>query len=116
MRKKAIPPGRYRAQAPLVFTHNKGSITISRDMAYVSIEGSLEDAAWAMAEELLKRGKTEPTTHWTYPFGTKAVIAATFREGLYEITLLEPDLMDPAKWQEFKKDVEKICNKLTAFM
>lgn len=115
MRRKAAPPGRYKPQ-PIVFQHNKGSITISRDSMYVTIDGSIEDAAWAMAEEMLKRAKTEPTTHWTYPWGAKAIIGVTFREGIYQITLLEPDAMDHDKWETFKKDVEKICNKLTAFM
>lgn len=106
-----------KAMPHITFYHNGSSIEIRRNA--ITINGKVEDAAWAMAEELLKRGKTEATTHWEYPWQSSAmvpVIQANLREGMYTLELLKTSAIDSETWAIFKKDVEKICNKLTAFM
>jgi hypothetical protein len=95
------------------FDHNGSSVEIRRDS--IKIVGKIEDAAFAMAEELLKRGKTEATTHWEYPW-SGPVMQAHLREGKYSIELLKIAAIDAENWKIFKSDVEKICNKLKAFM
>jgi hypothetical protein len=108
-------PGRKMKAIPRqIYEHNGSSVTFRYDS--IDISGKIEDAAWAMAQEILTRAKSEPTTHWDYMFGTRRVMEATFREGCYNINLIKHDAIDPDTWATFKKDVEKICNKLIAFM
>jgi len=93
-----------------LFQHKSGYIEISNDTIIIS--GPVEDAAWAMANECLKMGKDNNNTNWRY-FSTLEV---TLREGSYDLTLLKSTAMEATNWGAFKKNVEKICNKLTAFM
>jgi hypothetical protein len=97
-----------------IYEHNGSSVTF-RPYS-ITITGKIEDAAWAMAEEILTRAKEEPTTHWDYMWGSNRVMEATFREGCYSVNLIKEEAIDGETWATFKKDVEKICNKLTAFM
>ena len=94
----------------IVFEHNDSSVVIRHND--ISISGKMEDAAWAMADNCLKVGKTNNNTNWRYC----AILEVTLRENVYDLTLLDPKAMDAATWEIFKKDVEKICNNLTVFM
>lgn len=102
---------------PKYFFHNEnGSIEIRRFS--IEIEGSLEGAARAFAEEILKNkqiyGETAPLNRWDY----MSVIRVEHIDSKYTLTLLEAGqgLIDPEVWANLKKDVEKICNNLTVFL
>jgi hypothetical protein len=118
MRRKALPPvlgsfykSSYKPSQPgLTFEHNDGSVTVSSND--ISVDGKMEDAAWALADECLRRGKNNNNTNWRY----FSVLEVTLREGMYDLTLLNDKALDAPTWELLKKNVERICNHLKAFM
>jgi hypothetical protein len=112
-RKKALRPGYMNTMKAIprqIFEHNDSSVTIRSES--ISISGKLEDAAWALADECLRRGKDNNNTNWRY----FSVLEVTLREGVYDLTLLKDYALDASTWETLKRDVEKICNNLKAFM
>lgn len=105
-----------------IFENEKGGIEIRRYS--IQIFGDHEAAALAMAEELLKHkagltptvimGLPEDHDAWNY----MKVVEATRHNKTYTINLTDDGLglIDPEVWSTFKKSVEKITNKLTAFL
>lgn len=94
-----------------VFENENGGIDIRRYS--IEIFGQHEAAAKAMAEELLKH-KTGSNHSWNY----MGVIECEEYLGRFIIRLTEKGegIIDPEVWATFKKNVEKICNDLKAFL
>lgn len=97
-----------------IFENEKGGIEIRRYS--IQIFGDHEAAALAMAEELLpRRDASSPSpASWDY----MKVIEVTRTGTIFSINLTDDGLglIDPEVWATFKKNVEKITNKLTAFL
>jgi hypothetical protein len=98
-----------------IFGNARGSIELRRHS--IEIQGAVEIAARAFAEDILSSRKSpEPldTSSWRY----LSLIEVTHDEGIYVINLTEngQGLIDPNLWIVFKTMVEKICNNLTVFI
>lgn len=102
-----------------VITSKDGEIDI-RPYSIV-IRGTLEAAALALAEDVLKNLPKNMEWYNDATDASKTYVSA-FRvikwkeSGKYELDLLRKDAINPDTWAALKKDVEKICNNLTAFM
>lgn len=94
-----------------IFDNADGGIEIKRYS--ISIYGDREAAAKAMAEEILNH-KTGSNHDWNY----MGVIVAEEYLGKFSIKLTEngEGIVDPEIWLTFKKNVEKMCNDLKAFL
>ncbi len=92
------------------FKNEKGSLFIDRYS--IIIEGQIEAAAVAFAEDVLKNAKINPDLNYLN------IIGASIENGKYTLTLLEQGLgiIDPDVWLTFKSNVESICNNLTVFI
>lgn len=104
---KAIPK--------LVFTSEHGSIEVRTFALYV--HGTMEGAALALAEDILKRmpRDAEYDARELY-LSVFAVTKDAGKDSKYVLTLLKPGAINADSWTALKKDVEKICNNLTAFI
>jgi hypothetical protein len=104
---KAIPK--------LVFTSEHGSIEVRTFAIY--IHGAMEGAALALAEDILKKMPRDAAYDARELYlSVFAVSKDAGKDSKYELTLLKPAAINADSWVAFKKDVEKICNRLTAFM
>jgi hypothetical protein len=100
-----------KALPKYVFENAEGGIDIRKYS--IELFGRHEAAAKAMAEELLKH-KTGSNHSWNY----MGVVEGEERLGQLSITLTQNGLglIDPEVWAAFKKNVEKMCNDLKAFL
>ena len=108
-----------KALPRVVITSKDGEIEI-RPYSVI-IRGSVETAALALAEDILKHLPKNPVWYDGALFSTKTYVEAIsvthYKDsGKYEVTLLRKDAINPDTWAALKKDVEKICNNLTAFI
>jgi hypothetical protein len=106
-----------------IFGDDRGRIDIRRWS--IEIHGSLEAAARAFAEEVLKYKPTSldarivaelPDNYHAWDY--ERVIQVTRRNGHFTVDLTQDGvgLIDPEVWAAFKTKVEKICNTLKAFL
>jgi hypothetical protein len=106
---KAIPK--------LLFENDSGGIEVRRTS--IKITGSAEGAARAMAEAILNR-KNPPTGYnsWDYMGVIDIIYCSDCKDNPYTVNLTGTGipLIDLEIWNKFKKDVEKICNNLKAFL
>lgn len=96
----------------LSFENEKGGIEIRRDS--IKITGAVESAALALANAILNRKTNEKYDTWNY----MNVVYVVCFERKYAISLTPSkiDGLNAEQWETFKKNVETICNNLTAFM
>lgn len=102
-----------------VITSKDGEISI-RSYSII-IRGTLEAAAVALSEDILKNLPKNMQWYNDAKEASKTYVGAfqvvKYREGgQYELRLLRQDAINSDTWAALKKDVEKICNNLTAFM
>lgn len=97
-----------------IFDNEEGGIEIRRYS--IHIFGNPEAAAKAMAEELLKRRDASVPSACTWDY--MKVIEVTRTGTTFSVNLTDDGLglIDPEVWAPFKKNVEKITNKLVAFL
>ena len=98
-----------------LFGDNRGYIEV-RSYS-IEINGALEAAALAFAEDILKSKRWAgdvPNDRWRY----HNVIEVRRDQNVFTVNLTEQGLglIDPDLWASFKKSVEKICNDLPAFI
>lgn len=96
-----------KAVSAFNFQNEHGGIEIRQYS--IEITGSTESAAKAFAEEILSKKK--PQSYFN-------VIRVDVENNKYTITLGKggTGLISPEVWAEFKKNVERICNDLKAFL
>ena len=89
------------------FQSDKGGIEIRQYS--IEITGSTEAAAKAFAEEILSKKSAQSYFN---------VIRVDVKDNKYTIALGKggSGLISPEVWAEFKKNVERICNDLKAFL
>lgn len=91
-------------------THKSTTIEI-RDTS-ITIDGVIEEAAMALADYILKDMKRDPNIKWR---AYRAIEAYVIDDKI----LINPrvqNAMDAERWALLKKETEKICNNLRAFM
>jgi len=106
---KAIPK--------LLFENDGGGIEIRRNS--IKITGKPESAALAMANVILNRvNPPSGYNSWDYMGVIDIVYCHHCDDNRYTINLTADGLklIDQETWTPFKKNVEKICNNLTAFL
>lgn len=119
MKRKPKKRVNVKALPRLTFSSEHGAIEIRSYAIYIT--GTMEGAALAFAEDILKHLPKDVV--W-YNDATRAsknymeiISVVKHRDsGKYEISLLRKDIMNADSWAAFKKDVEKICNNLVAFI
>ncbi len=101
----------------LVFENDDGAIEIRRNS--IKITGSPEAAARALAEVVLnRRNPPQGYNSWDYMGVIDIIYCNDCKDNRYTVNLTANGLnaVDPDTWSRFKKNVEKICNSLTAFL
>ncbi len=118
---KRKPKKRVNVKAlPRITLESKtGSIEIRSYAIYIT--GTLEGAALALAEDILKHIPKDNVWYKDAIYASKnyiETISVVKRRdsGKYEISLLRKDAINTDTWDALKKDVEKICNNLIAFI
>ncbi len=107
MRRKPRKCNYVKAIPKLYFASPKGAIEIRHNS--ITITGTVEGAALALAEDILKKPIVPQRTY----LSTIEVLAGN---GQYTLNLLKPTVLEPEIWIDLKKDVEKMCNNLKAFL
>jgi hypothetical protein len=102
-----------------VLTSKTGSIEMRSNT--ITIGGTIEGAALALAEDVLKQLPKNRVWYDGATYATKTYVgsiqAIYYKDsGQYNLVLLNLEALDPDKWATLKKSTEKICNDLTAFM
>ena len=103
--------GAVRALTRITLTHKSTTIIIRE--TFITINGVIEEAAMALAEFILKDLKKKGNAEIKY-----------FSYISFEVYLTDDkvfinpkrSLMEPKDWGLLKKETEKICNNLKAFM
>lgn len=110
-RRKGLPRNGMKAIPRQIIEKDESGIEIRRYS--IHIFGQHEAAAKAMAEEVLNH-KSGSNHSWNY----MGVIEGEECLGKFSIKLTESgeNLIDPNVWLSFKKNVEKMCNDLKAFL
>ncbi len=115
MKRKPKKRVNVKAIPRLVITSKDGEIEI-RPYSII-IRGTMECAALALAEDILKRIPRDASYNARELYMSAFVVNKDAgRENKYILNLLRPDAINPDTWEAFKKEVEKICNNLIAFM
>jgi hypothetical protein len=110
MKRKGPPRGSTVKAVPRIYLSSEtGSIEI-RQYSF-TIRGSVEGAALAMAEDILKKKKENPQAQSHYYMAIDV-----FNRDNEIILGINSVPYDKEVWDTFKKNVEKICNNLTAFI
>jgi hypothetical protein len=99
-----------RALSCIILTYRSTTITI-KDLS-VTIEGTTEEAAMALADHILKDMKRDANIKY---FSYRS-IEAYLIEGNVVVNPKIQNVMDSKQWDILKKETEKICNNLKAFM
>lgn len=110
MRRKPRKCKYVKAIPRILLSSKDGSIDI-REYT-VTITGSVESAALAMAEDILRRRKNQPDSHSL----NYRCIEVYIKDKEYILSLKHHNAMKLDDWNLLKKNVEKICNDLVAFM
>lgn len=115
MKRKPKKRVNVKAIPRLIITSKDGEIEI-RPYSII-IRGTMESAALALAEDILKRIPRDA------PYNARELYINAFdvtkdagKDSKYILNLLRPDAMNADSWAALKKDVEKICNNLAVFM
>lgn len=119
MKRKPKKRVNVKALPRVTLESDTGSIEIRSYGVYIT--GTMEGASLALAEDILKHLPRNPIWYDGALYSTKAyvgtIMAKHYRDsGKYEISLLRADAMNADTWEALKKDVEKICNNLVAFI
>lgn len=99
-----------KALPRITLTYKNTTIEI-RDTS-ISIDGVIEEAAMALADYILKDMKRDPNVKWRAYRAIEAYI-------IDDKILINPrvqNVMAEDQWLLLKKETEKICNNLKAFM
>ena len=99
-----------KALPRITLTYKDTTIEI-RDTSII-IHGVMEEAAMALADHILTDWKRDPKIQ----FRTYRAIEAYEIEGKILINPRVNGIMDADRWDLLKKETEKICNNLRAFM
>lgn len=99
--------------SPWITLTHKGT-TIKITDTSVTIDGTIEEAAMALAEYILdyiKRLKGSDTNYFSF-----RSIEAYVIDGNVLVNPKIQNIMEPGDWELLKKSTEKICNNLKVFM
>jgi|SRR5579864_8017552 len=100
-----------KALPRIVLTYKNTTITIRNDS--IIIDGIMEEAAMALADHILtdmKRAAPE-VKYFSY-----RALEAYVIDGKIVVNPKILNAMDPERWELLKRETEKICNNLKAFM
>lgn len=99
-----------KALPRITLTYKNTTIVIRNDS--VTVDGIMEEAAMALADYILTDMKKDPSIKWR----SYRAIEAYVIEGKIVINPKVENIMDAERWALLKKETEKICNSLKAFM
>jgi hypothetical protein len=100
-----------KALPRIVLTYKNTTITIRNDS--VIIDGVMEEAAMALADHILKEIKRAAPEVKYFSF---RAIEAYVIDGKILVNPKIQNAMDADQWALLKRETEKICNNLKAFM
>ena len=99
--------------SPWITLTHKGTTVRIRDNSVI-IDGSIEEAAMALAEHILK--DIERASDFNANYFSYRSIEVYVIDGQIVINPKTQNIMEPGDWALLKKSTEKICNSLKAFM
>lgn len=97
--------------SPWITLIYRGTTLRIRDNA-VTVDGTMEEAAMALAERILQDARRDDSIKY---FSYRAIEAYVI-DGQIVINPKTQNIMEPQDWDLLKKETEKICNNLKAFM
>lgn len=100
-----------RKSLGIVLSYKGSTLTLQKDS--IKIEGSIEEAAMALAEHILEDKKNNPDIKY---FSYISIEAYLIEDEVFLNPKIKAQHYDMAQWDLLKQETEKICNKLTAFM